>query len=76
MQRRHFLGTAAAAPFTTALARAAEARKQIKITGLETDLLRLPPSPTSGERPGSPAPAPSAPAGEPAPPAEGGSQIN
>jgi L-alanine-DL-glutamate epimerase-like enolase superfamily enzyme len=49
MQRRHFLGTAAAAPFSGALARAAEARKSIKITGLETDLLRLPPSPTSAD---------------------------
>jgi L-alanine-DL-glutamate epimerase-like enolase superfamily enzyme len=41
MTRRSLL---AAAPFSCALAVAAEAKKQIKITGVETDLLRLPPS--------------------------------
>ena len=49
MLRRQFLGAAAAAPFAGALARAAEARRQLRITGLETDLLRLPPSPSTGD---------------------------
>ncbi len=42
MNRRHFLTGAAAAPLS-ALARASELNKQMKITGLETDLLRFPP---------------------------------
>ena len=44
------LGMGAAAPFSRALALAAEAKNQIKITGIETDLLRLPPSPFTGRR--------------------------
>src|SRR5262245_48863455 len=49
MTRRHLLATAAAAPFSRGLALAAEAKKQIKITGMETDLLRLPPSAFQGD---------------------------
>jgi len=49
LNRRNLLKAAAAAPLTTGLGRglavAAEARKQIKITGLETDLLRIPAAP-------------------------------
>ena len=44
MNRRHLLQSAAALPFATAgLAAAATQQKQIKITGLETDLLKRPP---------------------------------
>src|ERR1700692_5027648 len=39
----------AAAPRSRGLAVAAEAKKQIKITGLETDLVRLPPTPYEGD---------------------------
>ena len=41
MTRRDLLAIAAAAPLSRGLSLAAEARKQIKITGLETDLLRI-----------------------------------
>jgi L-alanine-DL-glutamate epimerase-like enolase superfamily enzyme len=47
--RRMVLGGAATALLTSGLARAAEAKKQIKITGIETDLLRLPPEKLSGD---------------------------
>jgi L-alanine-DL-glutamate epimerase-like enolase superfamily enzyme len=43
MNRRAFLGLAGAAAVSPALAFTADIRKQIKITGLETDLLRFPP---------------------------------
>lgn len=49
MTRRNLLAMSAAAPLSRGLAAAAEARKQIKITGLETDLLRLPPSQFQGD---------------------------
>ena len=49
MTRRTLLAVASAAPFSRGLAKAAEAKKQIKITGIETDLLRLPPSPFEGD---------------------------
>jgi L-alanine-DL-glutamate epimerase-like enolase superfamily enzyme len=42
MNRRHFLSAASAATLPRGLAFAAEARKQMKISGLETDVLRLP----------------------------------
>jgi L-alanine-DL-glutamate epimerase-like enolase superfamily enzyme len=42
MNRRTFFGLAGAAAVTPALAVAADMQKQIKITGLETDLLRFP----------------------------------
>jgi L-alanine-DL-glutamate epimerase-like enolase superfamily enzyme len=43
MRRRDFFGLAAAATISPALAFAADMKKQIKITGIETDLLRFPP---------------------------------
>ena len=43
MRRRAFFGLAAAITCSPALAFAAEMKKQIKITGIETDLLRFPP---------------------------------
>jgi L-alanine-DL-glutamate epimerase-like enolase superfamily enzyme len=43
MRRRDFFGLAAAITCSPALAFAAEMKKQIKITGIETDLLRFPP---------------------------------
>src|SRR3954452_3365791 len=49
MTRRHFAAVATGTILSRALATAAEAKKQIKITGIETDLLRLPPSPFSGD---------------------------
>ncbi len=49
MTRRSLLGVTGALPLGRGLAAAAETRKTIKITGLETDLLRLPPSPFSGD---------------------------
>ena len=49
MNRRHFVAGASLGGLTRGLALAAEARKQIKITGMETDLLRLPPSPYTGD---------------------------
>ena len=47
MTRRELFAMAAAAPLSRGLLLAAEARKQIKITGLETDLLRIPAAPYS-----------------------------
>jgi L-alanine-DL-glutamate epimerase-like enolase superfamily enzyme len=47
LSRRGMLAAGAAAPLRLGLARAAEARKQFKITGLETDLLRVPAAPYS-----------------------------
>ena len=47
MTRRKLFAMAAAAPLGRGLAMAADARKQIKITGLETDLLRIPAAPYS-----------------------------
>lgn len=53
MKRRNLLGFAGAGIASAALGRgldkAAEARKQIKITGIETDLLRLPPAEFTGD---------------------------
>lgn len=49
LNRRSLLKIAGAMPFTRAFALAAEAKKQIKITGLETDLLRLPPAQFTGD---------------------------
>ncbi len=49
MNRRHFVAGASLGGLARGLALAAEARKQIKITGMETDLLRLPPSPYTGD---------------------------
>ena len=50
MTRRDLLAMSAAAPLSRGLAVAAEAKKQIKITGLETDLVRLPPTPVRRRR--------------------------
>ncbi|HEX4809859.1 MAG TPA: mandelate racemase/muconate lactonizing enzyme family protein, partial [Bryobacteraceae bacterium] len=51
LNRRNLLALAAAAPVSASMSRAfafaAEAKKQIKITGLETDLLRVPAEPYS-----------------------------
>ena len=44
MTRRELFAFAAAAPLARGFALAAEAKKQMKITALETDLLRLPPA--------------------------------
>lgn len=49
MTRRKLLTLAGAAPLSRGLAMAAEARKQIKITGLETDLLRMPAAQYTGD---------------------------
>jgi L-alanine-DL-glutamate epimerase-like enolase superfamily enzyme len=49
MNRRNLLSLAAAAPLSRGLALASEAKKQIKITGIETDLLRLPPAQFTGD---------------------------
>src|SRR5436305_12483180 len=52
MNRRNFLlsSSLAAAPgISRGFAAAAEARKQVKIIGMETDLLRLPPAPFTGD---------------------------
>lgn len=49
MNRRSFLQAAPLAGLSRGFAVAAEARKQIKITGIETDLLRLPPAPFTGD---------------------------
>jgi L-alanine-DL-glutamate epimerase-like enolase superfamily enzyme len=49
MNRRDFLISSSLAGFSGGFAAAAEARKQIKIVGIETDLLRLPPSPFTGD---------------------------
>src|SRR5215472_2506571 len=47
MTRRALFALSAAAPLGRGLAAAAEAKRQIKITGLETDLLRVPAAPYS-----------------------------
>src|SRR4051812_47814218 len=58
MTRRSLLTTGGAAASSTLLSqtvlspgllRAAEAKKQIKITGIETDVLRMPPSESTGD---------------------------
>jgi L-alanine-DL-glutamate epimerase-like enolase superfamily enzyme len=49
MTRRNLLAIAGSAPLSRGLAVAAEARKQIRITGIETDLLRLPPAQYTGD---------------------------
>jgi hypothetical protein len=49
MTRRTLLALAAAAPLSHGLVKSAEAKKQIKIIGLETDLLRLPPAAFTGD---------------------------
>jgi L-alanine-DL-glutamate epimerase-like enolase superfamily enzyme len=49
MTRRNLLAMSGTAGLTRGLAVAAEAKKQIKITGIETDLLRLPPTPYEGD---------------------------
>jgi L-alanine-DL-glutamate epimerase-like enolase superfamily enzyme len=49
MNRRDFLLTSSVAALSGGFAAAAETRKQIKITGMETDLLRLPPAPFTGD---------------------------
>ena len=49
MTRRTILKAAAAAGLGRAFAQAAEAAKQLKITSIETDLLRLPPAPFTGD---------------------------
>jgi L-alanine-DL-glutamate epimerase-like enolase superfamily enzyme len=49
LDRRDLLKIAGFAPLTRALATAADARKQIKITGIETDLLRLPAAQFTGD---------------------------
>src|SRR5213595_2560659 len=47
LTRRNLFTMASAAPLAGSLAAAAEAKKQIKITSLETDLLRVPAEPYS-----------------------------
>jgi L-alanine-DL-glutamate epimerase-like enolase superfamily enzyme len=49
MNRRKLLAMAGVAPLVPALAAAAEAKKQMKITGLETDVLKLPPAQYTGD---------------------------
>ncbi len=49
MTRRDLLALAGIAPLSYGLVEAAEAKKQIKITGIETDLLRLPPAEFTGD---------------------------
>src|SRR5690348_2924709 len=49
MTRRTLLTVAGAVPLSRGLAKAAEAKRQIKITGIETDLLRLPPAQFTGD---------------------------
>jgi len=49
MNRRTLLKLAGTAPLSRGLTRAAEARRQIKIKGIETDLLRLPPAEFTGD---------------------------
>src|SRR3954447_21007729 len=49
MTRRDLLALAGIAPLSNGLVKAAEAKKQIKITGIETDLLRLPPAEFTGD---------------------------
>lgn len=49
MTRRTFLTLASSAPLSRGLAKAAEAKNQIRITSIQTDLLRLPPAPFTGD---------------------------
>jgi L-alanine-DL-glutamate epimerase-like enolase superfamily enzyme len=49
MNRRTLLKLAGTAPLSRGLTGAAEARRQIKIKGIETDLLRLPPAEFTGD---------------------------
>jgi L-alanine-DL-glutamate epimerase-like enolase superfamily enzyme len=49
MSRRTLFALTGAAPLSRALAKAAEAKNQIKITSIETDLLRLPPAEFTGD---------------------------
>jgi L-alanine-DL-glutamate epimerase-like enolase superfamily enzyme len=49
MNRRTLLKLAGTAPLSRGLTRAAEAKRQIKIKGIETDLLRLPPGEFTGD---------------------------
>jgi L-alanine-DL-glutamate epimerase-like enolase superfamily enzyme len=49
MTRRNFLASTAALATSPTLAAAAAIKKQVRITGLETDLLRLPPSQFAGD---------------------------
>src|SRR5215213_1687201 len=49
MTRRNLVTMAGMLPVSRAFSLAAEAKKQIRITGIETDLLRLPPAPFSGD---------------------------
>lgn len=49
MNRRKFLLSSSAAALSGGFLIAAEARKQLKITGIETDVLRLPPTPFTGD---------------------------
>ncbi len=49
MNRRNFLLASSLGGLSGGLAIAAEARKQLKITGMETTLLRLPPAPFTGD---------------------------
>src|SRR5450759_122795 len=49
ISRRSLMAALAAAPLAPGFAAAAEARKQIKITGIETDLLQLPPAAFTGD---------------------------
>ena len=49
LSRRSLIAALAAAPLAPGFAAAAEVRKQIKITGIETDLLQLPPAAFTGD---------------------------
>lgn len=49
MNRRNLLAMAGVAPLTQAFTLAAEAKKQMKIIGLETDVLKLPPAEYTGD---------------------------
>src|SRR4051794_9090433 len=49
MTRRQVLALSGSATLSGGLARASEAKKQIKITGIETDLLRLPATQYTGD---------------------------
>src|SRR5260370_34902813 len=49
MTRRNLLEMCGSIPLSRGLAIAAEAKRQIKITGIETDLLRLPPAQYTGD---------------------------
>jgi L-alanine-DL-glutamate epimerase-like enolase superfamily enzyme len=49
MNRRNFLQAVPAAGLCAGFAVAAEGKKQIKITGIETDVLKLPPAPFTGD---------------------------